>query len=363
VTRRFAFIAVSLAVAWACQDDEKPPPPGHHQPEAGEGGTRTSGGTGTGGSKGGSSSGLGGSGQGGTQSGAAGADEPGGIGGENPGGSAGTETGGTAGTGPPPPCPSEANMDPPPTGTFVCDPEGTLGTAMNVSLPGAPTSLVAITPDELTIAWYGSMLGTAFYVADRATPSDPFTTYEQREDLNYCALSPDGLRLVAIEGTGRFIEFTRASRSVSFGATPVEGTFATLNADGASQALTFAGCAISPDDRTLFYLASGGQGNQPLHVSTRTGTDPWPVGSEIEGCDFEAHGDLYSHPTGVSADGLTLFFYDWARSQARAAWRETTTGPFVWFKNLGTIEHAQPNTACDRLYSTSPSGPAFSAID
>jgi hypothetical protein len=120
---------------------------------------------------------------------------------------------------------------------------------------------------------------------------------------------------------------------------------------------------ISPDDRTLFYLASDGQGDQPLRVSSRTGTGSWPVGSPISGCEFQSHGDLVSQPTGVSADGLTLFFFDWARGQARAAWRSTADGTFEWFTDLGARENAQPNAACDRLYYTSPSGPAFSAIE
>ncbi|HVR21385.1 MAG TPA: hypothetical protein VMS65_16845, partial [Polyangiaceae bacterium] len=116
---------------------------------------------------------------------------------------------------------------------------------------------------------------------------------------------------------------------------------------------------IAPDDRTLYYLVSDGQSDQPLHVSRRAGSGPWPVGTRVEACEFQTHDGRVRKPTGVSADGLTLFFDDPVRGQARAAFRETASGPFVWFVDLGTRPRSQPNTACDRLYFTEQSGPAY----
>jgi hypothetical protein len=360
VKRRFGFIVLGLGLAWACGDDEKPPPPGVSSPDnAGEGGEAGSGisGSGTGGSNPGGSSGRGGGGQGGTSSGAAGTADPGGAGGDDPGGA------GSGGTGGIPPCP-DRNMGAPPT-SGVCDPGRMLGPAMQVTLGDAPADLLAITPDELTIAWYEqTLMGISFYVADRATAGDAFDPGQQIvADAIHSALSPDGLRLVSLLGGGlSFAEFTRAARGMAFGMTPSEATFATINADAMSRGLTFTGAVISPNDRTLYYLVTDGESNRPLRISERTDSGPWPVGQEIAGCEFESHGDLFSQPTAVSADGLTLFFYDWARGEARAAWRRTAGGPFEWFEVLGALEHAQPNAGCDRLYYMSSTGLSFSTF-
>jgi hypothetical protein len=64
-------------------------------------------------------------------------------------------------------------------------------------------------------------------------------------------------------------------------------------------------------------------------------------------------------PRGVSSDGLTLFYDDLVRGIARAAWRETRSAPFTIFVDLGSRPRAQPNTACDRLYFTDQTGPAY----
>jgi len=170
---------------------------------------------------------------------------------------------------------------------------------------------------------------------------------------------------VRLSGDGRtFSELTRSARSTAFGTTASEASFATLNADAQSRDLTFAGCAFAPDDRTLYYLASDGQNDQPLRVSKRTGaTSAWPVGQAIMGCEFQSHGDAFVQPTGVAADGLTVFFYDFARREARAAWRATADGPFVWFKELGMRSSPQPNAACDRLYFTGSGGPSHASLD
>jgi len=74
------------------------------------------------------------------------------------------------------------------------------------------------------------------------------------------------------------------------------------------------------------------------------------VGEAIESCEFEQHAGYARYPTAVSADGKTLFFYDSWRGKARAGWRETASGPFTWFKELGDVFVPQPNAACDHLF-------------
>ena len=85
-------------------------------------------------------------------------------------------------------------------------------------------------------------------------------------------------------------------------------------------------------------------------MSERSGDESWPVGTALSSCEFRAYGALIRTPTGISSDGLTLFFEDAAAGGARAAFRETTDSAFEWFVDLGPIGRAQPNEACDRLY-------------
>jgi hypothetical protein len=201
-------------------------------------------------------------------------------------------------------------------------------------------------------------MDTAFYVADRSSTAASFDPGQTLPASDYLSLSPDGLRLFALSEEGRLLELVRTARGQAFGAA-AEGAFATLDADADANDLTFFGAIAAPDDRTLVYLVSDGRSEHLLHVSTRTGTGPWPVGTVIEACELRAHDALYRRPTAISSDGLTLFYDDYVRGIARAAWRETTSDPFVWFVDLGTRTRPQPNADCGRLYFTATSGPAY----
>jgi hypothetical protein len=212
---------------------------------------------------------------------------------------------------------------------------------------------VAITPNELTLAATSeTLMGTLFTVSDRAAPTEPFDEGQYVELRGYVAVSPDGLRLIGLsEGQASYFEVTRASPGEMFG-TPAEGAFTLINADAIANGLTFSGGAISADDRTLTYLAfDAGPNTDPLRMSVRAGSEPWPVGEPVVACEFKAYGgSLVRTPTGLSSDALTLFFYDGARGIERAAFRATVNEPFVFFTNLGQRNRAQPNTDCDRLY-------------
>ena len=350
---------LALLVAWSCGEDEKPRPPGTNPPsDAGEssgGASGASGSSGTAGTNGGEPAG----GTAGVSGGAAGSGGAG-EGGESAGGtggSSGTASGGTGGS--VRTCPSDAQAGAPPALTAICDPNGAWGAAVDVPLMDGAAQLVGVTPDELTIAWYGiANMDTAFYVADRASVGATFDPGQALESRDYLSISPDGLRVFVLSEAGRLVELVRTARGQAFGA-PAEGAFATLDADADANDLTFYGAIVSPDDRTLYYLVSDGESEHLLHVSTRADTGAWPVGTGIEACELEAHDGLLRQPTGVSADGLTLFYNDYARGITRAAWRETPSEAFVWFVDLGTRDRSQPNTDCSRLYFSATSGPAY----
>jgi hypothetical protein len=225
------------------------------------------------------------------------------------------------------------------------------------------SQLVSITPDELTIVWVGiaDMLDSV-YIADRTATDVNFDAGTALEFADYVTLSPDGLRLVTINETGEFMELVRPARGEAFAAA-TEGTFSTLDAHARANGVVFQGAVISPDDRALYYLESDGQNDQPLRVSERAGTGPWPVGSAISACEFQSYQGLMRVPTGISADGLTLYYSDFVRNVSRAAWREVANGPFVWFTDLGTRGRPQPNQSCSRLYFSAATGPAYAEAE
>jgi hypothetical protein len=223
---------------------------------------------------------------------------------------------------------------------------------------GASDPLIAVTPDELTIVWFSSSSVLVPYYADRASADDDFGDPVAAGVDGVVAVSPDGLRLIVRTGDSTLEEATRAARGDAFGE-PTVGDFAALNAALEDEALSYVGVAVSPDDRTLYYSVMSREGTDyPLHVSVRTGTGAWPVGEVIDACEFEAINGFGVRPSAVSSDGLTLFYWDSLRVQARAAFRETVNGPFVWFEDLGQRVAPQPNTACDRLYY-STDGPVY----
>ena len=363
MSHRTYLVALALALVWSCTEEEEPPPGVGGPNRGGDGGTSgTSGNAGQGGSAGADPGGAGGApdgGVGGTaQGGMAGAEEPGGAGGEATGGSSGSA--GSAGY---PSCPSDTNPGNPPDNGALCDPTSTWGMTTDLPLMDGASQLVSITPDELTIVWVGiaDMLETTYF-ADRATTGVDFGAGQTLEFETYVALSPDGLRLVTISDAGELMERVRPARGEAFAAA-AEGAFSTLDEHARTNSLTFQGAVISPDDRELYYLESDGMDDQPLRISQRTGTGPWPVGTAISACEFQTVQGVLRVPTGVSADGLTLYFNDFVRGISRAAWREVADGPFVWFSDVGTRGRPQPNATCSRLYFSATTGPGYAEAD
>jgi hypothetical protein len=248
------------------------------------------------------------------------------------------------------PCASDAAEAP--SLSADCATTGGWGTGEAVPAGAAAGArLIGITPDELTLVWSEAEGSEPFYYfADRSSPGDPFGSAQQVTGGHLLAVSPNGLRLVALSADqSALLALARNDRSSAFAA-PAEDEFAELGADARANGWSFSSCALAPDDRTLFYTVGAADTQYLLRVSQREGTGPWPVGEELEQCELEAHGGYGRYPTGVSSDGKTLFFYDSWRGMARAAWRESTTSAFTWFRDLGERLVSQPNAACDRLY-------------
>jgi hypothetical protein len=255
-------------------------------------------------------------------------------------------------------CPSDARAQPSELPGVCSIIRGwTTGTTVPVASGNAP-SLVAVTPNELTLLWSEAPSSIAVYfVADRESTGDVFGEPQELPFGRVLGLSPDGLRLTLRADDGSLAETTRSARGESFG-TPQAGAFEKLDADAAIHHLTLGDVVIASDDRTLFYGAWSldTETLYPVHVSQRNGSDPWPVGAILEACELKAYGAFGPHPTGISADGLTLFFLDGARGKARAAFRASGAAAFSWYEELPNMAAPQPNEACDRLYFSPTSG-------
>jgi hypothetical protein len=333
----------------------------------GNGGSRSSGGRSAGGTSGDSgdsgSGGLsGGSGEQGAGSGGEGGGSSGGGGvgnrGANGGGGNETAEGGALLTGPDLECPDVTPGAP--SATPLCDPEAEWGAGeLVLSDPQGRDVLLALTSDELTVAWrYQDDLMPTLWVADRETPdgefgepqavSDPATP-----DASQIALSPTRLRLLVVVG-GQFVEFVRTTLEEPF-VFAGPGHFAAVNADAGAQARALADPVLAVDDQTLFYSLDAPLGSEgtSLHVSKRTGAGDFPVGSVVDACELNQLSLGARRPTGLSADLLTLFYNDEPRGKMRAAWRPALDRPFDRFVDLPLHAAVMPNAACDRLYYSS----------
>jgi hypothetical protein len=89
-----------------------------------------------------------------------------------------------------------------------------------------------------------------------------------------------------------------------------------------------------------------------LYESKWDGTQgSWGLPAALANAEFTSPDAAHRRrPSGTSADGRTLFFYDEVTSLERAAWRETPTTPFATFRDIGDFPDATPSPHCDALY-------------
>jgi hypothetical protein len=255
-------------------------------------------------------------------------------------------------------CPSDARAQPSDLPGVCSITRGwAKGAAVPVASGNAP-SLVAVTPNELTLLWSEAPSSIpVYFVADRESTDDAFADPQELPFGRVLGVSPDGLRLTLRADDGSLAEATRNARGESFG-TAQAGAYEKLDADRALHHLTLSDVVIASDDRTLFYSAWSLETETlyPVHVSQRNGSGPWPTGVALEVCELKAYGAFGPHPSGISADGLTLFFFDGARGRARAAFRASVAADFSWYEELPNMAWPQPNAACDRMYFSPTNG-------
>jgi hypothetical protein len=225
------------------------------------------------------------------------------------------------------------------------------------SLDGA--AMVAVTPDELSLAWVEPIPGGAkIQIADRADVASPFTATQSLADADLdpalgIALSPDGLRLITLRSSGfGFVEYTRNERGLPL-EQPSSAPFAQINAlAGATPDLVFADPVIAASDGAFLYSGFSSSPGPTVFESRRADLGAWPVGSALEGDLLARSGGERCRPTGLSADQLSLFYRDAATTHLRVASRTAVASAFVTATDLNAGTSAQPNAACSRLYYT-----------
>jgi hypothetical protein len=212
-----------------------------------------------------------------------------------------------------------------------------------------------MTPDGLTAAWIRPQTGDGIEV-DRATPNSTFTT----QSVLLPGL-PQGVR-PALSSTGDLVFgivldglytqiWTRADSSSPWEAwtamtTPFDAIVAAVNASSS----TWSEPAFGASGDRLFYVVTFGQPS--IYESTwNSQTMEWDPGVQLPNPEFKGPDALTRRrPTGASADGLTLFFFDEVSGVERAAWRVSTSAPFTYFEDLPGAAEASPSSDCTALY-------------
>jgi hypothetical protein len=311
--------------------------------QAGRGGAAVAGSAGTGSAgTGGASAGAGGGGAGGTA----------GVGGDAAAGAGGD----------PPPEPFEEDPGKPPVppdlGPPACDP----GTSFGAPTPLLATkkgTLAAVTPDGLVVAFVGEadgagQQGKVLYYAERATVAAAFGAPRQVQFApayrgTRPALSPDGKTLIVPRADGTALGLVRrAARADAFATAVDEAPFANVNVAAKMAARLLLDPAYSVDGSALLFTKLGPAGGAIASADEKAnGT----FAETAELTTFPATDSLI--PTGLSADGRTLFVYAETAKEARALLRPAPGFAFDTVRKLGDKPYAQINATCDRLVFSS----------
>jgi hypothetical protein len=272
-------------------------------------------------------------------------------------GGASSAEGGAAGEGPI----FEAAGAPPESPPGVCAPDMKFGADQAQDVGVAGPSLLAMTADELSVAFTtGADANLALYVADRASSKAAFTDNavtmpEDYEAASGVSLSGDGLRLLLVlKDHSGFGELLRASRSVAFEGDPDTTAFAKINSLKPMSGHSVGWPVLSSDGNDLYFLSYFGQA---LAVQSKLGQDGvFDFGTEIDQFTLGGNDGEYKLLSGVSSDQRAIFFFDQATKHAMALFRSRPGAPFYDPLDLGARQGVVPNQDCSRIYSSLASG-------
>jgi len=270
--------------------------------------------------------------------------------GENGGASAGGSGNSTASGGSAPVVPA------------ACNPKAMWGDAASVAglSSAALDTLLAITPDELDLAL---LREGALYVAHRSSPGatctigSPLAIPAGWTAAHGAALSADGKRLLLVSDPDQKMlgELTRSNRSAALSGPIDTSAFTAVNLDSIYTGKVYASPTLSADDDQLLFNSSFLETDSTIVVSSRAGSSVWSTPKELSAGTFDGSGGKRRLPTGMSADGRTLFYFNEESAQEEARWRATSSveSPLYDMLSLGARRGAAPNSACNRIYSES----------
>ena len=250
----------------------------------------------------------------------------------------------------------------PPIGPSTCSITAKWSGASSVDpvSSAAVETLLSATADELDLAF---MRGGALYVAHRAQASaafsigSPITIPSGWSIAQGAGLSPDGKRLVLVSDPDqrKLGEMTRASRDGEFSGDVDETAFAGVNEDAIYTGKLYAYPVVSPGDDQLMFNSSFPMAASTVVVSTRSGSDAWSSPVKLTDQLLDGGATTRRLPSGISADARTLFYFNEASMLEEARFRDTPSlgSPLYDMVSLGARRGASPNTACNRLYSSS----------
>jgi hypothetical protein len=276
---------------------------------------------------------------------------------------------------------NEASMTDP-----ACSPLQTWGapTVSSGNLTFATQPLIAMTGDELTMAWVtdvGGGRGNVF-VADRTSNTVAFGTPHQvmptgptflvdgqavsadAGDTYFAfdrvAISSDGLRLIGVAVGGQDLaQFIRTSRTVAFDQpSPMETSFEPL-ATSLMPGESLGDPVISADNEDLVYSKYGKSPTLTVYETVRGSAGGFGAGSGIGTKSLESDGGGRKRPTSMTGDRLVLFIWDEASNAAYGVLRGTPAEQFNYAIPFGDRFSIQINAGCTRYYYVAPGASGY----
>ena len=172
------------------------------------------------------------------------------------------------------------------------------------------------------------------------------------------ALSSDGLRLVGVDYGGLHLaDFDRATRSESFGTTPLESDYTELTS-ALMPGEMLGDPVLAPDSKELVYSRYGLSTTLTIYDAFLTAGQTWPPGSGESMTALEGSNGKRKHPTSMTADRLALFVWDEA-GQAYGVLRPTPTSEFNYAIPFGDRFSIQVNGGCTRIYFVASAGSTY----
>lgn len=243
----------------------------------------------------------------------------------------------------------------------VCPAGLKLGSAEVQDLGVADITLLAMTADELSVAFTtGSGASLTLHVADRASnkaafAEAPLTLPAGFEAASGVSLSSDGRKLILVMSDhSGFGELSRAARGDAFLGEPDLTAFVKINGLKPMSGHSVGWPVLSGDGQDLYFVSYFG--GALVNQSKRGRNGVFDIGTEIDEFTLGGKEGEYKLLSGLSSDQRAIFFFDQATQHAMALFRSRDGAPFYDPLDLGARRGATPNQDCSRVYSSIASG-------